>query len=183
MLRPSGGVASDAVDATRALAITGTVTGTTGTLWALFLSVVYDRARVSVTVAEAVQAQPGGPLPNRDVLWVKARNRGRRPTHIETVSRVKSAWRGKHEMSADIAQQLTQPVRLEEGQSHNFVHGGQGGYTKGQWSLRRWYVVDGGGRIFPLRERYRQRLDSFVFWPTRAYFRRKRRRRGGDEAD
>lgn len=169
------------MDATRTLAIVGAVTGTIGTLWALFLSVVYDRARVSVTVAEAVQTQPGGPLPDRDILWVKVRNRGRRPTHIETVSRVKSAWRGGHEMSADIGQQLTQPVRLEEGQSHSFVHGAQGGYTHGDWSLKRWYVVDGGARTFPLRERYCQRIEAFVFWPARAYFRLERRRHAPEE--
>ena len=162
------------MDTTQALAIVGAVTGTIGTLWALFLSVVYDRARVTVTVSEALQTQPGGPLPNRDVLWVKVRNRGRRVTHIETVSRVVSAWRGRHELSADIGRQLTTAVRLEEGQSHSFVHGAQGGYSHGDIPLKRWCVVDGGGRTFPLRERYRQRIEAFVFAPTRWYFRRKR---------
>jgi hypothetical protein len=61
------------------------------------------------------------------------------------------------------------PVRLEEGQSHSFVHGGQGGYTRDGMPLKRWYVIDGGGRTFTLRERYRQRVDSVNFWPTRAY--------------
>jgi hypothetical protein len=79
---------------TKTLAIIGAATGTIGTLWARFLRVVYDRARV---------------------------------IHVETVSRVVSAWRGKHELSADIGKQLMTPVRLEEGQSHSFVHGGQGG--------------------------------------------------------
>jgi hypothetical protein len=176
--QPSAALASaaahslDPMDTTKALAIFGAVTGTVGTLWALFLSVVYDRARVSLTVTEAWQMQVGGP--RLQVLWVKVRNRGRRVTHIETVSRVVSAWRGGHEMSADIAQQLTTPVRLEEGQSHNFIHGGLGGYAFGAMPLRRWYVIDGGSRIFPLRERYRQRAESIVFWPTRAYFRRQR---------
>jgi hypothetical protein len=71
------------------------------------------------------------------VLWVKVRNRGRRVTHIETVSRVVSAWRAKHELSAGM-------------------------------HLKRWYVIDGGGRTFPLRERYRRRVESVIFWPTRA---------------
>ena len=43
MTRPGDGVASAAVDSTQALAIVSTVPGTTGTLWALFLSVVCAR--------------------------------------------------------------------------------------------------------------------------------------------
>jgi hypothetical protein len=42
------------------------------------------------------------------------------------------------------------------------MHGLQGGYTKGQLPLKRWFVVDGAGRVHPLRERYRQRLQRLV---------------------
>lgn len=158
------------------LAIVGAATGTIGTLWALFLSVVSDRARVTVAVVEAWQRDGLG---NRQpVLWVKVRNRGRRVTHIEAVSRVVAAWKQQHDMSADIAQQVSPPVRLEEGQSYSFVHGAQGGYAHGDIPLRRWYVMDGGARLFPLRERYRQRVEAIVLWPTRAYFRRQRRLAG-----
>jgi hypothetical protein len=161
------------VDTTQILAIVGAITGTIGTLWALFLSIVYDRARVTVTVVEAWQQ--GGWARRRPILWVKVRNRGRRVTHIEAVSRVVSGWRAQHEMSADIGQQVSTPVRLEEGQSHSFIHGGLGGYDHGDMWLKRWYVMDGGGRIFPLWERYRQRFESILFWPTRSYFLRQRR--------
>jgi hypothetical protein len=164
------------VDATAVLAVVGAVTGIVGTLWALFLSVVYDRARLTVKVVEAWQRDGhGGRTP---VLWVKVRNRGRRPTHVEAVARVVSAWRQLEEMSADIAGQVAPPVRLEEGQSHSFVHGGVGGYEHGDMPVRRWHVMDGGGRTFPLRERYRRRAEAIVFAPTRWYFRRQRRSQG-----
>jgi hypothetical protein len=164
------------VDTTRALAIIGAVTGTIGTLWALFLSVVYDRARVTVTVVEAWQRDGVGN--RRAVLWVKVRNRGRRVTHIESVARVVAGWKQQHEVSRDIALQVAAPLRLEEGQSHSLVHGAEGGYLHGDLPVKRWYVQDGGGRLFPLRERYRQRLEAIFLWPTRAYFRRQRRLRG-----
>ena len=153
------------MDTTQILAIVGAVTGTIGTLWALFLSVVYDRARVTVTVVEGwVQGSFGF---RRPILWVKVRNRGRRVTHIEAVSRVVAAWKSQEEISADIGHQLTTPVRLEEGQAHSFVHGALGGYSHGEMPLKRWYVLDGGGRVFPRRERYRRGLESVIFGPPR----------------
>ncbi len=158
------------------LATFGAITGLIGMLWALFLSVVHDRARVTVSVAEGYLRDGHG---NRTpVLWVKVRNRGRRVTHIEAVSWVVSAREHRHEMSLDIFKQVAPPIRLEEGQSHSFVHGAQGGYAHGDFPLKRWYVRDGGGRVFPLRERYRQWAEAVLFWPTRAYFRRQRRRQG-----
>jgi hypothetical protein len=77
------------VNTTKVLAIVGAATGTIATLWAPFLSVVYDRARVTVTVVKVELHGPFGT--HRPVLTVKVRNRGRRVTHIETVSRVASA--------------------------------------------------------------------------------------------
>ncbi len=172
------------MDTYEALATFGAITGLIGTLWALFWSVVYDRARVTVSAGESwLRAGHGNRTP---VLLVKVRNRGRRGTHIEAVSWVVSAWKHRHGTSADIIQQVAPPVRLEEGQSHSFVHGAQGGYTHGDIPLKRWYVVDGGARVFPLRERYRQRAEAVLFWPTRAYFRRQWRSQGepdGEDAD
>src|SRR4051794_12662649 len=118
------------MNSTKVLAVVGATTGTIGALWALFLSVVYDRARVTVSVAEAWSVAANGRA-RRPIVWVKVRNKGRRVTHIENVSRVVSAWRNLNEMSADIAFQLTRPVRLEEGQAHSFTHGGAGGYEHG----------------------------------------------------
>ena len=78
---------------------------------------------------------------------------------IQTVSRVASMRkRLSHELSADIAQQV--PKRVGEGEGHTFVHGMQGGYELDSRSTRRWYVVDGGGRIHPLRERWRSALSA-----------------------
>jgi len=53
-------------------------------------------------------------------------------------------------------------VTLGEGEFRVLDHGGAGGYTPGDLPLRRWTVTDGAGRVHPLRERYRQRLERAI---------------------
>jgi hypothetical protein len=94
-------------------------------------------------------------------------NRGRRGATIETVSRVVDMKRkASHELSSDITMGQV-PKRLGEGEGHSFVHGARGGYVLGGMPVKRWYVVDGGGCIHPLRERWRQRAERFAYCPWR----------------
>ena len=68
---------------------------------------------------------------------------------------------------------LGDAAKLGEGQGQTFHLGGDGTLKPGDLSLKRWYAVDQAGRIYPVRERYRQRVEAFVFWPLRAVRRRK----------
>jgi hypothetical protein len=70
-------------------------------------------------------------------------------------------------LSADAGRALTTPMMLDEAQSHTLTHGQDGGHVTGELATTRWFVVDGGGRVHPLRERYRQRVEGVVFFPTR----------------
>jgi len=144
---------------TRDLALYAAIIGTLGGVWSLYLGLVLDRARILVTVAEGevIDAVTNERTP---VVMVRLANRGRRPAHIANVSRVVNARTGRLEMSADIAGQV--PLRLEEGQGQTVVHGARGGYAAGTMPLTRWFVSDGSGRVSPLRERYRQRIERLV---------------------
>jgi hypothetical protein len=101
------------------------------------------------------------------MLAVRVANRGRRAAYITHLSRVADLWRGKHELSADIMRHLQNPLRLEESQGQSLGHGQLGGYQHGDIRLRRWYVVDGKGRIHPPPERYRQKIERVILWPVR----------------
>jgi hypothetical protein len=156
--------------ATRDIAIYAALVASFDLVWTLYAGAIRDRARIVVRVAEANMIPAVGA--STPVFSVDVSNRGRRPTTIRSVSRVSRMTTGVMEMSADIAHQT--PVRLEEGQSHTFHHGLLGGYAHGDLSLRRWFVTDGAGRVFPLRERYRQRVERVIFAPFRWWDRRRR---------
>lgn len=158
---------------TRDLALYGAIVGTIGGAWTLYTSILLDRARIRVKAVEGQAMTPtsSSPVaaPHMPVLMVRVSNRGRRGASIQTVGRVINMRlaHGQHAMSQDIAQQLTSPLRLGEAEGHTFVHGQMGGYQFGGLPTTRWYVVDGGGRIHPLRERWRQRIERPIFWPWR----------------
>jgi hypothetical protein len=160
---------SGVVWGTRDLAVYAAVIATLHGAWSLFHGVVRDRARVVVKVSEA-QIHPTGTR----ILDVTVSNRGRRPVYIVKVAPVVSAARGGHLILVDFMSQLTPPPRLAEGESTSFHHGLHGGHTPGDLRMNRWFVRDGAGRIHPLHERYRQRIERFVFWPIRRRDRRKR---------
>lgn len=154
--------------ATRDLALYGAIVGTLSGLWALYASIILDRARIRVSVTEGHAISPATNQ-RTPVLMVRVSNRGRRSAGIQTVSRVVNMRRSRdtYALSADIMGQLVNPPRLGEGEGHTFVHGNLGGYELGGMPTRRWCVVDGGGRTHPLRERWRQRIERVVFWPWR----------------
>lgn len=152
---------------TRDLAIYAAIVATADVLWTLFQGLFRDRARIVVRAAEYQAITPGSDV-RQPMLAVRVANRGRRVAYITHVSRVANVWRGTHELSADIQQhQLLEAKKLAESQGHTFGHGQMGGYQHGDIPLKRWYVVDGAGRIHPLRERYRQRVENLILWPVR----------------
>lgn len=146
---------------TRDLAIFASIVGVLNGAWVLYTGLVRDRARVVVRVAEANALGAGNPVP---MLMVTVSNRGRRPVQITHVTWVASARAGTFAFSQDILGQL--PITLGESESKTFGHGHMGGYAHGTIPLRRWFATDGAGRIHPLRERYRQRLEG---WSSRSH--------------
>jgi len=153
---------------TRDLAIYGSIIATLNGLWALFHAVVRDRARIFVRPYYGEILSPGGGG-TQSVFMVSVSNRGRRAASIGHVAYVTTSIRGTRGLSMDIMRQLTEPKRLDEGEAFTVVHGQAGGYVRGDLPTKRWFVQDGAGRIHPLRERYRQRAESFLFWPLRRF--------------
>ncbi len=159
---------------TRDLAVYAAIVATLNGAWALFHGVVRDRARIVVRVAEAEVHPIGTPI-----LDITVSNRGRRAVSITQVAPIRSAVHGSHLISVDLMPQLSPHPRLGEGESASFHHGLNGGYTPGDLPLTRWFVRDGAGRIHPLSERYRQRIERIVFWPFRRRVRHRERSRAG----
>lgn len=148
---------------TRDIAVFAAIVASFDLFWTLYSGAIRDRARIAVKVSEANIISVGGPtIP---ILDVTVSNRGRRATTITHIGRVAKVRTGGYELSADIMRQGR--VRLDEGESHSFHHGAQGGYAHGDLPLKRWFATDGAGRVYPLRERYRQRVERVVFWPFR----------------
>jgi hypothetical protein len=149
---------------TRDLAIYASVIGTLDGAWMLYNGIFRDRPRVVVQAYRA-EGVPVGAGPRQPVFMVKVANRGRRPVTITHAAYVGSAIRGTQMYSMDLLQELQQPRRLGESESTTLVHGQMGGRV--DLPTKRWFVSDGGLRIHPLRERYRQRAEAVVFWPIR----------------
>lgn len=167
----------DASGLTRSLAIYGAAVGTISVVWVLYSGAILDRARIRVTAYEAELITPGVDR-RQPVFGVKVANRGRRAVTITHVAYVRSAraTHGGHVMSADMREALAARHRLEEGESYTYQHGQMGGYAHGDLPLKRWYVTDGAGRVHPLRERHRQRLERAAFWlPKKLAARRSQR--------
>ena len=79
---------------------------------------------------------------------------------------------GVEEVAAAVA---AGPNTFVDGDGHTYLFGPEV-YTPGKIPLTRWFVSDGAGRIYPLSERYRQRVESFVLWPVRRLIRWKQNR-------
>ncbi len=93
------------------------------------------------------------------ILVVGISNRGRQPVQITTVSK---AYAVNRDLLRDLISQL--PVTLEAGHMKSLVAGKDGGYAHGDFkSMRRFFVVDGAGRIYPYRERWRQRVENLLY--------------------
>jgi len=142
-------------------------------LWALFRELWIERARIDVAPEDAWLVRVKGqerPLivkgedtmrtmqvpdsARRPILTVKVRNRGRREATIDSVNQVIAG--GKINVFGDLLPQVPFLIPAERGST--LVMGKDGGYAHGDIRLKRFYVVDGAGRIHPLRERDRQRV-------------------------
>jgi hypothetical protein len=162
--------------------IIATLTG----LWALFHNIFRDRARVTVKVFQAyrvkVKDDPQWLIirgedtlrtmgitsaMRRPVLDVEIRNRGRRDIHIDDVAQARLGGSFKF---GDLRNQV--PFDLLAESRKTLILGAEGGYEHGDIRLKRFFAVDGAGRIHPLRERWRQRLAR----PVGAVVARRRRR-------
>jgi hypothetical protein len=167
---------------TRDLAIYASVVGTLNGAWALYNGVVRDRPRIVVRAVRG-EAVPTGGGARQPLLMVTVSNRGRRAVSIDGIARLERIVAGTSIVTVDLMQQTADKPRLAESQSRTFVHGQLGGYTHGDLAESRWYITDGAGRIHPLRERFRQRLYSIVFWPIRRAIRWRDARRSARERD
>ena len=163
---------SDNGDTTTLVAAYAAVVATLNVAWLVFHQAFMDRARIRLAVAEAELFAPGSGMPARPIIGFSVYNRGRRAAYIASVERMSEPKTNTRQKSADIMRQIVQPVRLDEGQSMSITHGADGGYKPGDLPMSRWFVMDGAGRIHPLRERYRQRVEAVVLWPWRWRHRR-----------
>ena len=153
--------------------VVASVTG----LWALFREIWIERPRIVVTVEEAWLVRVKGhdrPLivkgetalqtmaipasARTPILTVGIRNRGRRDASIDSVNQVIGL--GRVNVFSDLLPQV--PFLIPAERSFTLVLGKDGGYAHGDIRLERFFVVDGAGRLHPLRERYRQRLSRVL---------------------
>jgi hypothetical protein len=172
------------------LGIYASIVSTAAGLWALFHGVFRDRARIYVKVQESYLANIKGgghlvirgednlerfgiaPHRGRQVLAVLIRNKGRRDARAGAVAQARR-WYGAS-FFGDLQGQV--PCELPAESSTTLVLGRDGGYAHGDIKTGRFYVVDGAGRVHPLRERYRQRLRFLLWgWAFRLRFKRKRK--------
>jgi hypothetical protein len=94
-----------------------------------------------------------------EVLTIGILNRGRQTVQIGMVSKAHPVQRS---VFPDLPEQL--PVTIEPGHSKTVIHGKEGNYSHGDLkNMRRFFVADGAGRIYPYRERWRQRLENLLY--------------------
>jgi hypothetical protein len=136
--------------------------------WSIFTGVLRDRARIKLKVYNS-EVLDHNLQHIEDAISFSVRNRGRRPFHISDLAYASSLLRGTRAMSMVLQRQINADrTPIEEGQGRTYSLGGDGRhtFTHGDLPLTRWHVVDQAGRVYPLRERYRSRIERFVFWPT-----------------
>ena len=146
---------------TRNLAVYAAIVSTVSLLWAIAWTVYSQAFRDRPRIKQIVSMAPTG-----DAVSIVILNRGRRPIHVLRIERVRSVWRGTIEMSL-LPERQARGATIEEGRSRSYQAGGKDDYEAGHVPLTRWYFLDEAARIFPLRERYRQRVERVLFWPAR----------------
>lgn len=158
---------------TRDIAIYGAVVATLSAAWTLYSGLIRDRPRVKLVVYDE-DAWDEGFEHSEDAVAFRVSNRGRRPIHIGDIVRVSSLLRGTMAISMELQRAIRdhpEGVTMEEGQGRTYRLGGYGDYQHGELPLRRWQVHDQAGRIYPLRERYRFRVERFLLFPIRFVYR------------
>jgi hypothetical protein len=149
-------------------------------LWALFRELWVERPRILVGAAEGwlvkvadvdkhlvvqgrnsaeglenVVVMGDNVIAKTEILVVNLRNRGRRDATIERVQQVTPD--GEHRFFGDLVPHL--PKALPGESSERLLIGVEGDHPHGSIGVEGFYVIDGAGRIHPLRRRYRQRLS------------------------
>lgn len=142
-------------------AVVGTISGLWSIGWSIYSGLLRDRPRIKL----AVTRDPEQP----DAVSVSIFNRGRRAIHLLILMRVKRALTGEDEVSM-LPDRMVKGATIEADRSRSYRIDQMEGYEPGDLPLKRWYVVDEAKRIYPLRERYRQRVERVVFWPTRKLY-------------
>jgi hypothetical protein len=154
--------------ATRDIAVYGSIIATLNGVWTLYHGIVRDRPRVGLSVAEG-ETLYAGVMAGDPALMIRVWNRGRRDFSIDQISRQLSLLRGTRMWVREIAQAVEAgPSKFGDGDGHTYIFG-PAGYSRSKFPPSRWFVVDGAGRIYPLRERYRQRAEAAVLWPVRRF--------------
>jgi hypothetical protein len=122
-----------------------------------------DEAALEAMGATLDQAVP--------VLTIGISNRGR---HVVQITMVGKAHAVKRDLFADVMPQL--PLVVEPGHLRTVVNGKEGGYAHGDVkNLRRFFVADGAGRIYPYRERWRQRAENLLYRRAVIWWRKRKR--------
>jgi hypothetical protein len=161
---------------TRDLAIYAAIVATADVLWTLFQGLFRDRPRIVVRVAEAEAITPGTNQ-RQPMLMCASVTVGGGPS----TSRTSVGWRTSGAESMRCQATSHNSSRTPSGsRKAKAIRSGTdrwvGGYRHGDLPLKRWYVTDGGERVHPLRERYRQRIENVILWPVRRFLRWRERR-------
>jgi hypothetical protein len=141
---------------TRDLAIYASIVGTVNGAWTLYHGVIRDRARIDLAVAEAEDMN----RPGQYALMFRISNRGRRDLPVDQITRWSNVWRGKYLWIEDLETLVANKRVIAADDGHTYVL--RIGANKVDLPTRRWFVIAGAGRIYPLRMRYLLRLIAFV---------------------
>jgi hypothetical protein len=118
---------------------------------------------------EALEAMDAKPEDAYPVITVAIRNRGRLPVQIQTIGR--AHW-VKRDLFPDLLLQV--PFEVDGGHTRSLTVNLPEDYARGTESLRRFFAVDGAGRVHPLRERWRQRIENLLYRRAVLWLRRGR---------
>jgi hypothetical protein len=108
----------------------------------------------------------------RPIMLVEVRNRGRQTVQIQKLAQ--GEWIRRPVFDEPFRRL---PLDLAPGHSETFELGVEHPYAHGTYSTRRIFIVDGAGRVHPLRERWRQRFEDLAYRSLVLFLRRRKRRR------
>ena len=125
-----------------------------------YLVPVRGGSPIIVVGDDALEAIGAAGAPHSEIATVAIRNRGRRAVQIRVVSKANPG--GGFYTLDELLPAL--PLIIEPGHSRELTIGSPGAhpYHHGDLgAMKRFFVVDGAGRIYPVRERWRQLPGRF----------------------
>jgi hypothetical protein len=94
----------------------------------------------------------------RPILTIRVVNRGRRPVQVRTIAKAHSDKTGRSVFPEPMR---LLPLVIEPDRYHDFHEGTESDYEHGSVGrMSRFYIIDGTDRTYPLRERWRQRIEN-----------------------